>query len=80
MIKFSRVFVCRNGGFAIDLAEVVCVSRYYDETRCMSCQADMPIDRMTVYTRGDITEGFVLCGEDMAELVEAWQGWMEARR
>ena len=73
----KRLFIRADYGFAIDLAEVVCVSRYYDEDHCKRCNEPYTIDRMSVYTRNDMQEGFCLDGSVARELIEAWAEWIE---
>ncbi len=74
-MKPDRIFVTNDGKFAIDLAQVVAVSHYYDEALCEKCQQDHPIARLTVYTSAYMNQddnGFCLSAESGAALIAAW--------
>jgi len=68
----SRICVVRGGTFAIDLEQVVCVSKHFDTQTCPKCGSDYDTDAATVYTKGDMDEGFTLAGAEVRALIAAW--------
>ena len=73
-----RIFVTANRCFAIDLAEVICITEYHDETICYECRKANEIKRLTVYLRSDKREedpGFCVHIDDARDLLAAWEAY-----
>jgi len=73
-----RIWTSANGRFSIDLAEIICISEYHDETVCYECRKANEIKRLTVYVRSDMRQedpGFCLHVDDARGLLAAWQAY-----
>ena len=75
-MKQSQIYISNDGGFAIDLHEVVSVSTYSDIDTCKRCKQDHPIDRLDIYVRCH-KESYCVRRDLALDIMRAWRTYRE---